>query len=252
MNHLLNLTRPLIVLDTETTGTDTTKDRIIELAMLKIVPGAEDETRTRRFNPGIPIPAKATEVHGIHDEDVADLPKFSQYAKGILEYIKGCDILGFNSNRFDCPLLYAEFVRAGLIWDYSGVNFIDAGNIFKIMQPRTLEAAVKYYLQHEHEGAHGAQSDTLATLQVFSRMSELHKEELPRTIPGLATFSNFDKPMLDLSGKFTTNDQMEIIFNFGPHFEKVATSEPGFLKWMLSKDFAPDTKAICQQLLKLL
>ncbi len=159
----LNLKRPIVFFDLETTGVDASKDRIVEISMIKVMPDGTEDTRTRRINPGMPIPAEATAVHGITDADVADEPKFAQVAKSLEEFIRGCDFGGFNSNRFDLPLLVEEFMRAGLSVDLKRRKFIDVQNIFHKKEQRTLVAAYKFYCDKELEDAHSAEADTRAT-----------------------------------------------------------------------------------------
>ncbi len=163
----LNLKRPIVFFDLETTGVDASKDRIVEISMIKVMPDGTEDTRTRRINPGMPIPAEATAVHGITDADVADEPKFAQVAKSLEEFIRGCDFGGFNSNRFDLPLLVEEFMRAGLSVDLKRRKFIDVQNIFHKKEQRTLVAAYKFYCDKELEDAHSAEADTRATYEVL-------------------------------------------------------------------------------------
>ncbi len=201
------------------------------------------EKRTRRINPTIPIPEQASSVHGITDDMVKDEPTFQQVAKAVLDFITGCDIIGYNSIGYDVPLLFNELERAGLIWDYQGVNFIDVCNIFKIKEPRTLTAAVKFYCDRDHEDAHGAESDVVATIKVLDvQLRKYGLEDL--TMGELAKLSNFDKPILDVAGKFTTDADGDIIFNFGVHKGKKAKSEQSYLNWMLKSNFSSDTKRI--------
>jgi len=244
---MLKLLRPLAFLDIESTGLNRENDRIVELAI-----NISDSNKRYlfRFNPGISIPAEATAIHGISDADVANEPPFADLVKDILEILLPCDIVGFNSNIFDLPMLYNEFMRAGIIWDYTKHNFIDVGNIFKIQEPRTLSAAVKFYTGADHEDAHGAQSDAEATAKVFNAMLTKYEGTLPSTIEELALFSNYGKKMLDISGKFATDDAGEVIFNFGPHRGKRAKDEISFLQWMVYKaSFPPDTVKIAMQFL---
>lgn len=154
----LNLKRPIIFFDLETTGVDTARDRIVEISMIKIMPDGEEITRTRRLNPGMPIPAEATAVHGITDEDVKDAPTFSQVARSLEQFIRGCDFGGFNSNRFDLPVLVEEFLRAGVDVDLKRRRFIDVQNIFHKKEQRTLVAAYKFYCDKELDDAHSAEA----------------------------------------------------------------------------------------------
>lgn len=163
----MKIEKPIVFFDVETTGVDTTKDQIIEIALIKLSPDGSMEEKTRRIKPIVPISEGAEEVHGISEEDLKDCPTFDRVAKSLLNYIYGCDIAGFNSNNFDVPILYAEFERAGFIWDYSNVNFIDVSNIYRIMNPRTLVQAYKDYCGKDLDDAHEALADTRATLEVF-------------------------------------------------------------------------------------
>jgi DNA polymerase III subunit epsilon len=244
---MIKLERPIVFVDFETTGVDTSKDRIIEYAFCKINPDGSRETKEGKLNPGIPIPPSATEIHGISDEDVKDKPAFKNFAKGILAFIEGCDLGGFNSNNFDFPLLYAEFNRCGINWDYSKQEMVDCGNIFKIKEERTLAAAVKFFLGKELEGAHGALADIIATADVFEAQL-LKYEDLPKTIPELSLFSNFGKKRLDMANKFVlAEDGKTVIINFGKSKGYPAQNDKGFLQWMLSKDFPPDTLKIAEE-----
>lgn len=243
---MIKTKRPIIFMDLETSGTDVQNDRIVEISFVKYQNG-EKEIKTRRINPGIPIPKEAQDVHGISDDDVKNCPSFFQVAKSLYDYIQGCDIAGFNSNRFDVPMLYNEFQHAGIDWDYSDVNFIDVGNLFKILNPRTLSAAVLHYLGREHEDAHGAEADTIGTLEVLEKM--LETEDIPKEVEELALFSNYDMPILDISGKFSTNKDGEIIFNFGKYRGEPANEHLDFVLWMRTKDFPTDTLRICQRII---
>lgn len=245
----LKLERPIVFADIESTGVDRENDRIVELSLIKIGVDGSVIIKTQRMNPLIPIPKGASDVHGITDEDVKDLPPFFKYAKSILGFIEDCDLAGFNSNAFDFPMLYTEFLRCNIDWDYSKHSFVDVGNIFKKMFPRTLSEAVKFFLGREHDGAHGAEKDTIATAEIFVKM--LRHEEVPKTIKELSLYSNYDKKMLDLHGKFVYDEDGEtILINFGKHKGEVALNHPGFLEWMITKaTFTPDVNRIVDTLL---
>lgn len=246
---MIKFNRNVVFFDLETTGIDTQKDRIVEICIIKMNHDFNNSIeKTTLVNPTIPIPAPASEIHGITDDKVKDQPTFKQLAKGILDFIDGCDIIGYNSNNFDAPLLYTEFVRAGVAWDYSKVNIIDVCNIYKIKQPRTLEAAVNFYCGREHEGAHGALADVQATIDVFKEQVERYDME-DMSPEQMTLFSNYGKPIVDISGKFTVDAEGDIIFNFGMHMGKKAKSEPGYLQWMIKGNFSPDTKSFAQKLL---
>lgn len=236
----LKLERPLAFIDIEATGLNRETDRIVELSVTKVFPDGSRENKTRRFNPEMPIPADSTEIHGITDEDVKDLKPFSYYAKGLMNFIADCDIAGFSSNGYDCPLLFNEFIRAGLYWDYTTFFMLDASTIFKRNEERTLSAAYKFYCGKDLENAHGAKADVEATVEVLMAQLERYPD-LPTDIASLAHYCNYDRKIADMAGKFVYNEKEELIINFGQHRGKKATDEIGFIGWMVGKDFAPDT-----------
>jgi DNA polymerase-3 subunit epsilon len=244
----LKFSRPIAFFDIEATGLDTTKDKIVELAICKLHPDFTRESFSWLINPQMPIPAAASAIHGIFDHDVIDEPTFSQLAPVIKDILANCDFGGFNSNRFDIPMLYNEFLKAGITLDYSRTRFIDAGNIFKRKEQRTLSAAVSFYLGYEFENAHAAAADIHATIDVFEAMLDKYKD-LPENMDDMHLYCNHDKPVLDLSGKFTMDNDGDIVFNFGSKKGTKAKFDTGYVQWMYSKDFAPDTMAICEKLL---
>lgn len=241
----LNLKRPIVFFDLETTGTSISQDRIVEISVVKLTPGqAEPVVKTMRINPEMPIPAEATAVHKITDADVADKPKFRQIAKSLAEFMRGCDIAGFNSNRFDVPLLDEEFHRAGVDFDFHRANFIDVQTIYHKMEPRTLSAAYRYYCGRELEGAHGAAADTMATYEVL--LAQLEKyDSLPCDVPGLANFSAQNRNV-DLIGRLIFDDQDREVINFGKYKGQVAAEvlmrDSGYFQWIMQGDFPSDTK----------
>lgn len=246
----LNLERPIIFFDLETTGTNITHDRIVEISLLKIFPDGHQEQKSRRLNPTIPIPAAATAVHHITDEDVKDCPTFAQIAKSLHEIFEGSDIAGFNSNRFDVPLLMEEFNRVNINFDVTGRRFIDVQNIFHKMEQRTLVAAYRFYCGKELEGAHGALADTLATYEVLLGQLDRYSE-LQNDVDFLADFSSAGKN-LDLAARIVRDDNNVPIFNFGKHKGKavkdVLRREPSFYDWMMQGDFPKNTKDVLRQL----
>ena len=244
----MQLLKPILFFDLETTGVDKTSDRIVEISMLKMFEDREHEIKTAKVNPGIAIPKAASEVHGITNEDVKDSPTFKQLSHGILSFMQGCDIAGFNSNSFDVPFLYSEFHRSGVVWDYTGINFIDVGNIFKRKNERTLSAAYKIYLGKELDNAHSAEADIIATMQVF-KMQLLVHPDLPVTARELAKYSNFDKDIIDLGGSFSKDADGDYIFNFGKHKGLKCKENLSYITWMLGQSFLPDAHKICKQLL---
>lgn len=243
------LKRPLVFIDFETTGVDVERDRIVEIGFWKYAGDfSMIDSLYEEVDPTIPIPPEATAVHGKSDADVAGKPTFKAIAARVLDFISGCDIAGYNILSFDAPLLNNEFLRAGVVWDYSGVNFVDACIIARRKEPRDLTWARKFYCGQEHEGAHGALSDSQASAFVLKAQIERYAD-IPQTIEELAKYSNYDKSIADLSGKFKINEQGEIVFGFGKHRDKIARDEKDYLRWMLNADFAPDTKAIARKVL---
>lgn len=246
----LNLRRPLIFFDLETTGTNVTHDRIVELSYIKVFPDGSEEKKSRRINPGIPIPPQATAVHHISDEDVKDEPTFKQIAKSLHVIFEGCDIAGYNSNKFDVPLLMEEFGRCGINFDVSGRHFIDVQNIFHKMEQRTLVAAYRFYCGKELEGAHSALADTQATYEVLKEQLDKYAE-LENDVEALAKFSSSGRN-LDLAARIILDDQDRPVFNFGKHkgktVKEVLKREPSFYDWVMQGDFPKNTKDVLCQL----
>lgn len=242
----LNLKRPIIFFDLETTGTNVTHDRIVELSYIKVYPDGTEETKSRRINPEMPIPAAASAVHNIYDEDVKNEPTFRQISKALLQIFEGCDIAGFNSNKFDVPLLIEEFGRAGLNFDISGRHFVDVQNIFHKMEKRTLVAAYKFYCGKDLNDAHSALADTRATYEVLKGQLDMY-DELKNDVEALEEFSRAGKAV-DLAGRIVLDDNNVPVFNFGKHKGKsvveVFRKEPSFYSWMLQGDFAKNTKDV--------
>ena len=246
----LNLKRPLIFFDLETTGTNITRDRIVELSYIKVYPDGSQEEKCRRLNPEMPIPAASTAVHHISDEDVKEAPTFKKIAKSLFEIFEGCDIAGYNSNKFDVPLLIEEFNRCGINFDIAGRHFIDVQNIFHKMEQRTLVAAYRFYCGKELEGAHSALADTQATLEVLKEQIKKYSE-LENDVEKLAEFSSGGRN-LDLMARIVLDDQDRPIFNFGKHkgktVKEVLKKEPSFFDWMMQGDFPKNTKDVLCQL----
>ena len=217
----LQLKRPIIFFDLETTGVDTAKDRIVEISMIKIMPDGEEIIRTRRLNPEMPIPAEATAVHGITDEDVKDQPTFAQVAKSLAQFIQGCDFGGFNSNRFDLPVLVEEFLRVGVDVDFKRRKFVDVQNIFHKKEQRTLVAAYKFYCDKNLDDAHSAEADTRATYEVLKAQIERY-DDLENDIDFLAEYSARGKTA-DYAGCILYNENEEEVFGFGKHKGKLVS-----------------------------
>ncbi len=240
----LQLTRPIVFFDLETTGTNINTDRIVEISVVKLFPDGEVKSKTRRINPEMPIPAEATAVHHITDEDVAGEPTFRQVANSLAQLISGCDIAGFNSNRFDIPLLDQEFERAGIDFDFSRARFIDVQTIFHKKEPRTLVAAYKYYCGKDLTEAHSALADTTATMEVLLAQLERY-DDLPTDVNALSEFASNNKNV-DLMGRLVYDEQGREVINFGKHkgrlAEDVLTTDPGYYSWIMGGDFANSTK----------
>lgn len=245
------LDRPLAVLDLESTGIDPKNDRIIEVSVLKLLPGGGRDHRTRRVNPGIPIPLEATAVHGISDDDVADAPSFRAIAPALAGFLDGCDLAGFNILKYDLRLLAAEYNRAGHPFAVAGRRIIDACHIFHQRERRDLTAALRFYCGQEHAGAHGAAADVLATVAVLDAQVARYAD-LPRTVDGLHGLCS-DTAALDMSGMFGRDEDGGIVFVKGKYkgraLEEVASDKPDYLDWMLKADFFDDTKAIAAEAL---
>lgn len=246
----LNLTRPIIFFDLETTGTNVVKDRIVEFSYIKIYPDGTEEEKARRINPEMHIPEQATAVHHISDEDVKNEPTFRQVSKALLAIFEGCDIAGFNSNKFDVPLLIEEFARAGLNFDISDRRFVDVQNIFHKMEQRTLVAAYRFYCGKELEGAHSALADTRATYEVLKSQLDRY-DTLENDIDKLAEFSRAGRG-IDLAARFVLDDNDVPVMNFGKHkgkpVKEVFKKEPSFYAWMMQGDFARNTKDVATRL----
>ena len=249
---LLPLERPLVVFDTETTGTNSRSDRIIEIACLKIHPDGRREDWVRRFQPGIPIPPVSTAIHGIGDADVANAPRFRDAASELAAFLDGCDLAGYNIAGFDLPVLRAEFLRAGVPFEVTDRRLVDAQRIFFSREPRHLSAAARFYCQSDHEGAHGALADAEMTLRVFAGQL-LRYAELPRSVAELHDMfcAGIDQD-LDPEGRFRlVNGEPTVNFgkNRGRRLRDISREEPGFLKWIIKGDFSDPVKQIARKYL---
>lgn len=241
----LSLRRPLIFFDLETTGVNVLHDRIVEISLVKVMPDGTDSARTRRINPEMPIPAEATAVHHISDEDVKECPTFRQIAKSLAQTMTGCDIAGYNSDRFDVPLLDEEFRRAGVDFDFSRVRFIDVQTIFHKREQRTLTAAYRFYCDKNLDDAHSAEGDTRATYEVL--MAQLDRyPDLKNDVEALADYSQ-QHPRVDLACRLIYDEKGREIINFGKYkgqaAEDVMRRDKGYYDWIMKSDFASDTKA---------
>lgn len=242
----LNLTKPICFFDLETTGVNISKDRIVEISILKIHPDGKEESKTWLVNPEIPIPAEVVAIHGITNEKVANAPKFKELAKEIHNMIKDSDLGGFNSNRFDIPLLAEEMLRAEIDFDMKNRVSVDVQTIFHKMEQRTLEAAYKFYCDKNLNDAHSAEADTLATFEVLKAQIEKYTE-LENDTKFLSDFSS-RKKFADFAGYIIFNKEGDECFSFGKHKGKrvvdVLENEQGYFGWLLNADFPLYTKKV--------
>jgi DNA polymerase-3 subunit epsilon len=252
----LNLKVPLCFFDLETTGTNITQDRIIEIAVIKVMPSGDVLRKSNVLNPTLPIPAESTAIHGISNEDVKEKPTFKDVAKEYARFFEGADLSGFNILKFDVPVLVEEFLRAGVEFDYSRKKIIDVQKIYHLMEKRNLAAAYKFYCHKELEDSHTAEADTQATLEVL--YAQIEKYENQSVTDGLGLSLGVirndmeelnrltSSHIIDLAGRMVTNEQGEAVFNFGKHRQKrvlaVLKQEPSYYDWMMNGDFPLDTK----------
>ncbi|NND94392.1 MAG: 3'-5' exonuclease [Flavobacteriales bacterium] len=243
----LKLERPLAFFDLETTGTDVAKDRIVEICIIKAMPDGNREKYLERLNPTIPIPASSSAIHGIMDADVRHCPSFEYKAEEIFQFLEDCDLAGYNSNRFDIPLLIEEFLRVGDKYDLSDRKFVDVQNIFHRMEQRTLVAAYKFYCDKELVNAHSAEADVIATLEVLEAQLD-HYDELENDVESLSEFSKGNRATLDFAGRIALDENEDAVFNFGKHKGKkvtdVFTAEPSYYHWMINAEFPKFTKQV--------
>ncbi len=242
----LNLKNPIIFFDLETTGINVAKDRIVEMSWLKVDLQGNESSRTLLINPTIPIPEESSKVHGIKNEDVKDAPTFQEVARELAKEFEGCDLAGYNSNRFDIPLLAEEFLRADVEIDLMKRKFIDVQVIFMKMEQRTLEAAYKFYCDKDLHEAHSAEADTRATYEVLQAQLDRY-DNLKNDIPFLSKFSSHTRNA-DFAGRIVYNDKMVEVFNFGKYkgvpVAEVLEKDPGYYGWMMQGDFPLFTKKV--------
>lgn len=248
----LNLKKPVVFFDIESTGLSVSKDRIVELGLIKINPDQSEETLTLRINPEMEISKESQEIHGISNEDLKDAPTFKEVAPRILEFIGNADLAGYNSNKFDIPMLLEEFTRVGVDFDMSVRKAIDVQNIFHKKEQRTLAAAYKFYCNKEIENAHSADADITATYEVLKAQLDKYPD-LENDMDFLAEFSqNSKNKLLDFAGRLAVNKDGEPIYNFGKHKDKtikeIFDKEPGYHAWMLNNDFPHYTKKILKEI----
>lgn len=247
----LNLKNPLVFFDLETTGINIATDRIVELCYIKVYPNGNEESKSMRINPEMHIPEASSAIHGIYDEDVKDCPTFKQIAKELANAIEGCDLAGFNSNRFDIPMLAEEFLRAGVDFDMTRRKFIDVQNIYHKLEKRTLSAAYKFYCGKDLENAHSALADTQATYEVLQAQLDKYPNELQNDMQFLADFSRMSNNV-DFAGRIVYNEQGVEVFNFGKYkgmpVTEVLQKDSGYYGWVMQGDFTRNTKQVLTQL----
>lgn len=257
----LKLNRPLAFFDLETTGTNVVKDRIVEISVFKLKPDGQSQSLTRLVNPGMPIPAEVTAIHGISDKDVENQPGFAQLAPELNQFLEQCDLAGYNSNKFDIPMLMEEFLRAGMRFDIKKRRLIDVQNIFHKMEPRTLKAAYRFYCGKELDSAHQAEADTRATYEILLAQIERYQgvdyedregnisQPVKNDVDSLYQFS-YDHRNADLAGHIGYNKAGREVFHFGKHkgrlVEEVFKQEPQYFDWMMKADFPLSTKQVIQ------
>jgi DNA polymerase-3 subunit epsilon len=255
----LNLTRPIVFLDLETTGINVATDRIVEICLVKLLPGGKTEIKTERVNPTIPMTAQALAIHGISNDDVKDKPTFSQLAASLSQFIGNSDLSGYNAIKFDIPLLVEEFLRVEIDFDLKGRRIVDVQNIFHKMEPRNLTAAYKFYCQKDLVNAHSAEADTIATMEILFAQIERYENTsyedkngsitypVKNDMTALSEFS-FQTKNADLVGHIIFNDKGEEIFNFGKYkgnsVAKTFGSEPQYYDWMMKSQFPLSTKKV--------
>lgn len=259
----LKLEKSLAFFDLETTGVNISSDRIVEIAVLKVLPNGEEEVLVKKVNPEIPIPAESSRFHGIYDEDVQGLPTFREIGKEVADFIGDADLAGYNSNKFDVPMLMEEFLRANIDFSLDGRSFVDVQNIFHQMEQRTLKAAYRFYCDSSLENAHSAEADVRATYEVLKsqikkyegvdfedKYGELSKPVI-NNVKALHQFTNLQSPV-DFAGRIIYNEDGVEVFNFGKHKGKSVTDifdvEPSYYAWMQNGDFPLYTKKVLEVL----
>lgn len=242
----LHIEKPIVFFDIESTGLNIIRDRIVEICLLKVWPDGKEEVMVHRLNPMVPISAESSQIHGITEDMILDKPTFKEVSKEIYDFIGDSDIAGFNSMKFDLPMIQEEFLRSDMDFDLKARNLIDVQMIFHKMEERTLSAAYRFYCNRELENAHNAEADTRATYEVFKAQVERY-EPLKTDMKTISEFIGLHL-RLDLEGRIIWNDQGQEIFNFGKHkgrtVEEVFQREPNYYKWMMEGEFLASTKKI--------
>lgn len=247
----LNLKNPLLFFDIESTGLNVATDRIVEISALKIMPNGDQELKTRRVNPTIPISPEAQSIHGISNEDVANCPTFKEIAKSLAQWMSGCDFSGYNAIKFDIPLLAEELLRAGVQFDFRKRRIVDVQNIFHKLEQRTLSAAYKFYCDKTLENAHSAEADTIATFEILEAQLDRYSDTLENDVKFLANFSTRSKTV-DYAGRITLDQDNMPIINFGKHkgkqVKEIFLKDPGYYSWIMNGEFTLDTKQVITEL----
>lgn len=259
----LNLKRPLAFFDLETTGVNVASDRILEISILKAMPDGTEDVKTMRINPGILIPLESSLIHGIYDEDIKNAQTFKQAGEELARFLDDCDLAGYNSNRFDIPVLMEEFLRAEINFDIDNRHFVDVQNIFHQMEQRTLKAAYQFYCGKNIENAHSAEADIKATYEVLKAQIEKYQNQdwedkkgivtkpVQNNIEALHKFTNLNNPV-DFASRMVYNEEGVEVINFGKHkgraVEDVFQSEPSYYNWMLNGDFPLYTKKCLEKI----
>lgn len=245
----MKLVKPLIIFDLETTGVDTSKDRIVQIAAIKMFPDGSTEEKNLLINPEMPIPAEAMEVHGVTDDMVKDSPKFKQISKALKSWFEGCDIGGFNSDNYDVQLLSIEMERAGILFIDWDCNFVDVSKIYRHLYPRTLSAVYERLTGQSHDNAHDAMADVRATKKI---LEVLCQNNMPEDITSaeIDDLLQGDKKRVDLAGKMYKDANGDIRWNFSKNMNQLVTSDYGFAEWVLKNDFPLETKKIIRELIK--
>ena len=243
LTHMLELKKPLAFIDIEATGINPGSDRIVEIAIVRLLPGNTKQVKRKLINPEIPIPPHITDIHGLTNDMLKNAPNFKQVSNEIKQFLDNCDLGGYNSNRFDIPILMEEFLRAGIELDMKGRRLLDVQRIYHMMEQRTLSAAYKFYCQKILEGAHGAEADAVATCEVLE--AQINKyEQLGNTVDSILKFTGEDV-IVDFARRFTLNNGVEV-FNFGKYkgreVAEILKIEPQYYDWMMKGDFTLHTK----------
>lgn len=245
----IKLERPLICFDLETTGLSVSKDRIISISIIKIFPDGSTESKSKFVNPEMPIPIEASNIHGITDDAVKESPTFKNICKGLFEFIKGCDLLSYNGDNYDIPLLAEEFARFGIEFPERDVNSVDSCTVFKKKHPRNLTEALKFYCDEDLEGAHNSDNDTLATYKVFQAQMLKYDDFEGKSIKEMSDFCKTEN-RADLAGKLIIDDDGDYVYNIGKNRGQKVKKDPSFCQWMLNQDFPMTTKTTIVRILK--